>query len=273
MLKSIKSSLNEATKTISRIDAEVLLGFVLNKQRSFINAHPEFTLTAEQAATFSAYVARAAKGEPVAYLMQQREFWSLNLEVNEHTLIPRPETELIVDWVLEHFPQKTNIKIADLGTGSGAIALAIAKEKPQWQVIATDISENALAIARKNAQQLKLANVSFFQGNWCTALPFNDFDLIASNPPYIAEVEWEAFAPGLAYEPRSALVSGVDGLDAIKIICKSARNHLKPKGYLIVEHGYLQGRAVRELFELASFTNIATVQDISGNERVTLGQC
>lgn len=273
MRKHIHAVLNEAYHTINRIDAEILLGFALKKSRSFILAHNEFLLTAEQYSVFRDYVTRAEKGEPIAYITQQREFWSLNLNVNEHTLIPRPETELMVEWVLEHFPQQTNIKIADLGTGSGAIALAIAKEKPEWQVIATDISENALLIARKNAQQLKLENISFYQGNWCTALPFTDFDLIVSNPPYIAEVEWETFAAGLAYEPRSALVAGYDGLDAIKIICKSARNHLKPKGYLIVEHGYLQGRAVREVFTLASFTNIATVQDILGHERITLGQC
>jgi release factor glutamine methyltransferase len=256
-----------------RLEAEILLAFVLNEPRSALHAWPEKTLNDEQLALFASYLERRTRGEPMAYLMGRRAFWSQDLMVTSHTLIPRPETELMVEEVLLLTKDKLRgMKVADLGTGSGAIALALAHERPSWEIYATDISEEALQIARKNAQQLGLKNVSFYQGNWCTALPCSDFDIIVSNPPYIAETEWADYAEGLAFEPRLALVSGQDGLEALQDIGLSAKNYLHSSGYLLMEHGFSQGAAVRHLLALAGFEAIRTVRDLAGQERMTLGR-
>ena len=162
--------------------------------------------------------------------------------------------------------------MADLGTGSGAIALALGHEQPAWQIYAVDISENALAIAKKNAQGLALKNISFHLGNWCSALPCDGFDVIVSNPPYISETEWDGYAEDLAFEPREALVSGLDGLDSIRSICHSAQGYLKPAGYILLEHGFLQAAAVREVFTASGYRQIHSLRDLSGLERVTVAQ-
>jgi release factor glutamine methyltransferase len=271
-MHDIKSVLNKAIGAIPRLDAEVLLAETLAKPRSFLRAHDEFILNHEQYATFTAQCLRRANGEPLAYILGHKEFWSLDFEVTSATLIPRPETEHIVEWVLTHFKAQRHLKVADLGTGSGAIALALAHSRPEWSIVATDISQAALTIASKNAQKMKIDNISFFCGDWCTALPFNDFDVIVSNPPYVAVHEWQTYADGLRYEPQHALLAGEDGLEAIKSICKTVKNYLKPNGYVMVEHGFLQGMAVRNLFTAAGINAVETVQDHSGHERITFGQ-
>lgn len=254
------------------LEAEILLAHVLQKPRSFLHAWPQQVLTEAQLTQFNDLIRRRLRREPIAYLTGTKEFWSLLLTVTPETLIPRPETELLIETVLTLFSKnETNIKLADLGTGSGAIALALAAERPAWQIYAVDISDRALQIASNNAQQLAIKNISFCHGSWCTALPCNDFDVIVSNPPYLSEKEWPAYKADLVFEPISALVSGEDGLHAIRVIVQQAPNYLKPQGYLLVEHGFMQGSAVRECFQQHGFLEVRTMRDLAGQERVTIG--
>lgn len=276
---TLKAALQAAKNQLSVIaehpllEAEILLSHVLQKPRTYLHAWPENSISPHHASRLSDYVRRRQNREPLAYIIGRREFWSLELSVTPDTLIPRPETELLVERVLESMPEDDpGIKVADLGTGSGAIGLALAHERPAWQIYATDASESALSIAGKNAQQLGLENVYFSCGNWCTALPRADFDVIVSNPPYIGETEWAAYADNLRYEPRNALVSGGDGLDAIRIIIHSAKDYLRPEGYVLVEHGFLQGASVRRLFAASRYSHIHSVRDLSGQERITIAQ-
>jgi len=275
----IQQSLNEAKHVLSPItdqpvlEAEILLAYVLGKSRAFLYAWPKCLLSDDQIKLFNIYLQRRCRREPVAYITGTKEFWSLSMAMSQDTLIPRPETEMLVEAVLTCYPNDhASKKIADLGTGSGAIGLALAKEKPVWNIYATDISHAALERAKKNASQLTIENINFFQGNWCTALPRNDFDIIVSNPPYIAEAEWDLYAENLAFEPKNALVSGEDGLDAIRQISQSAKYYLKPGGYLLVEHGYLQADMVRELFAVYGYSHIDSICDLAGHERITLAQ-
>lgn len=277
--ETIQQALAEAKNLLSVVtdnpllEAEILLAHVLDTTRSYLHIWCETKLNQDQCKEFAACLLRRRNKEPIAYITGSREFWSLNFFVTPDTLIPRPETELLVESVLDTFKHSTTaIKVADLGTGCGAIALAMAHERPDWQIYATDVSESALQIARKNARRLALQNISFHQGNWCTALPCDGFDVIVSNPPYIGEMEWEAYAEGLEFEPRDALISGLDGLDSIRTICHSAKSCLKPAGYVFVEHGFLQGAAVRKIFAAAGYSQIHSVRDLSGQERVTVGQ-
>lgn len=256
----------------SALEAEILLAHVLDKPRSYLRAFAEENLSEEAQQQFAQVLQRRLQREPIAYITGKKEFWSLDFIVTSDTLIPRPETELLVETILTLFPKEESIKVADLGTGSGAIAIAIAHERPMWQITAVDVSENALQIARNNAQQFALNNVSFCHSNWCTALPATDFDVIVSNPPYIAETEWEAYAEGLAFEPTSALVSGTDGLDAIREISQAATEYLKPGGYLLMEHGFWQGEAVRQILLANGYKEVHSLLDLSGQERATMGQ-
>ncbi len=253
------------------LDAEVLLADLLHVSRGHLHAWPQRELTAEQQEKFSAGVMRCVQGEPIAYVTGHREFWSLDLLVTPATLIPRPETELLVECVLNTFHDHDTHKIADLGTGSGAIALAIATERPQWQVHATDVSEAALAVAHQNAMRLQLMNVSFHQGDWCAALPTRGFDAIVSNPPYIALEDERVEQRVKLAEPHGALFSGEDGLDAIRQIISHAKNFLKSGGYLFIEHGCGQAAMVRCLFEKAGYTKVDLHKDLAGLERVTRG--
>jgi release factor glutamine methyltransferase len=255
----------------AKLEAEILLAHTLNKPRSFLYAWPEYQLTANEAAVFKNYIDRRAQGEPSAYIKQSREFYSLEFIVNSATLIPRPETELLVEEILNRFQANENCKIADLGTGCGTIALSLACAKPNWQVHAPDISEAALATAVKNAQKMGIKNLSFISGSWCTALLEKEFNVIVSNPPYLAERDWERYAQGLKYEPKSALVSGWDGLDAIRCIINEAPTYLQRGGYLVLEHGFDQGKLVRSLLAETGFSNIVTRQDFANLERLTLG--
>jgi len=272
LLQEAKNKLTSVSDRPS-LEAEILLAFALNKPRSYLHTWPETSISAESQACFDRYLKRRADKEPIAYITGAREFWSLTLSVNSATLIPRPETELLVELTLKLFQRDNPVKIADLGTGSGAIGLALSHECPAWQIEAVDISENALQIARKNAQQFALKNISFYHGNWCTALPCTGFDAIVSNPPYLAETEWPIYADNLAFEPKEALVSGPDGLEAVRIISQTAKGYLKPGGYLLIEHGFLQAEALRAIFTAEGYQSIHSVRDLAGHERVTIGQC
>lgn len=247
---------------VDRADADILRAFVLGCSRAQLVLQP--SLTSVQQTRYESLLARCAAGEPVAYLTGEKEFWSLTLNVTPDVLIPRPDTELLVEWALQLAPQR----VADVGTGSGAIALALAKEMPQARFTATDISAPALAIARLNAQTLKLDNVEFLQGSLLEPL-VGDFDLIVSNPPYIAERD--PHLPALRYEPALALTSGADGLDAIRAIVGHAPAHLKSGGWLLLEHGADQGAAVRELMQKTGFTRVETRRDLAGHERASAG--
>lgn len=254
------------------LEAEMLLMDILSQPRSYLYTETKQLLTIEQLNQFNMSIARRRQGEPIAYITGKKEFWSLMLTVTPDVLIPRPETELLVETALNiaSATKQSSIKIADLGTGTGAIALALASECPIWQLTATDKNGSALQVARKNAQDLEINNISFYEGNWCTALPHSDFDMVISNPPYIALTEWEVYASGLVYEPSTALVSGQDGLDAIREISSQARHYIKPGGYLLIEHGFLQGSAVREIFRQDGYEGIRTVRDLAGHERLTI---
>jgi release factor glutamine methyltransferase len=255
------------------IEANALLGFVLDKPQSYLYAWPERTLEAEALNIYTALVRRRAAGEPLAYITGRREFWSLDLDVSPATLVPRPETELLVERALRHIPVHRAWKVVDLGTGSGAVALAIASERPHCRVIATDASCDALEVTRQNICRLALSNVKLVQGNWYEPLPRGDrFDMIVSNPPYVASGDPHLSRGDLAWEPATALQAGADGLDAIKTIARQASDHLSREGWLLLEHGCDQGLQVRDILRRAGFHQVQTHLDLAGHERVTEGK-
>jgi release factor glutamine methyltransferase len=264
--------LRDAGARIDPMDAQWLLVHALGQSRSWLYAHGEDIAGAALAARFEALVARRVAGEPVAYLTGRRGFWSFDLAVTPATLIPRVETELLVELALTRLPQDRDLHVADLGTGSGAIALALAHERPRARVVSTDASDAALAVARGNGDALGIGNIAFRQGDWLAPLAGERFDLIASNPPYIASDDPHLGAGDLRHEPMAALASGRDGLDAIRVIVRDAPAHLLARGWLLLEHGLEQGCAVRELLEAAGFVEVATNADLEGRDRVTLGR-
>jgi release factor glutamine methyltransferase len=260
----------------TRLDAELLLGHVLDADRASVLARDERVLTPEEQGGFETLVARRLAGEPLAYLTGTKEFWSLELEVTPAVLVPRPETELLVEWGLELLSvlavPEDEVSILDLGTGSGAIALAIARERPHLRVVATDLSAAALDVARRNAQRLGIGNVEFRQGDLFTPLGQDDhgkFDLVLSNPPYIAL--GDPHLADLKFEPALALTSGADGLDALRAIVAGAQAFLKPDGWLVLEHGSQQAAAVQELMGDEAYVDIVTRRDLAGLERATGG--
>ncbi|WP_115553098.1 peptide chain release factor N(5)-glutamine methyltransferase [Xanthomonas arboricola] len=263
--------LRQAALRIERADAEPLLLHALGRDRAWLFAHGRDPVPPTIAQAFDALVQRRQTGEPVAYLTGSRGFWTLDLAVSTATLIPRADTEALVELALERLDQAPGRRVADLGTGSGAIALAIASERPQAQVIATDASAAALAIAQRNADSHRLSNVECRQGSWFVPLAGERFDLIASNPPYIAAGDPHLAQGDLRYEPASALASGSDGLDDIRSIVADAPAHLRAGGWLLLEHGWDQGAAVAELLRTRGFTQVATHQDLEQRDRVTLG--
>lgn len=257
----------------ARLDAELLLGKVLDKNRSYLFAWPEKELSTQQQASFQALVEQRLHGVPVAYLLGYREFWGMELEVTPATLIPRPDTELLVQLALERIAEQAAPTILDLGTGTGAIALALAKEKPDASVLALDKSNEALVVAKRNQQRLGLANLQFLASDWFSALPKNvRFDLIVSNPPYIPEADPHLSQGDVRFEPRSALSSGLSGLDDLSYLIHTAPHYLAAKGWLLLEHGYDQGWAVNELLKITGYLSVACYQDLAGNDRVSLGR-
>lgn len=256
----------------ARHEAEHLLLHVLGRDRAWLFAHGDDPLSATEAAAFEALLERREAGEPLAYLLGRRGFWTLDLQVSPATLIPRPETERLVELALERLPADRPVRVADLGTGTGAIALAIASERPQAELVATDVSEAALQIAQANAHRHEIANVGFRHGSWWAPLAGERFDLIASNPPYIADADPHLDRGDLRFEPPTALSSGADGLDAIREIVARAPSHLLPGGWLLIEHGWDQGEAIRSLLRAADFVDVATEVDLEQRDRVTLGR-
>jgi release factor glutamine methyltransferase len=255
-----------------RLDAEVLLAAVVERPRSYLHAWPERAPEPVQTARFMAWLERRLSGEPVAYILGRWEFWSLDLEVTPDTLIPRPETELLVELALRRLPADRLLAIADLGTGSGAMALALAVERPLARIVATDQSAAALTVARRNAQRLKIRNVEFRQGDWCAPLRDERFDLIVANPPYVAAADPRWRSGELRFEPPAALVSGADGLDAVRTIIAQAPSVLKPGGWLLLEHGYDQGEAVPALLRERGFGAVDDHRDAAGISRTSSGR-
>jgi release factor glutamine methyltransferase len=264
--------LRDARPRLETGEAESLLAHALGRTPAWLYAHGDYEVDAGAVARFEDLLARRRAGEPVAYLLGRRGFWRFDLRVTPATLIPRPETERLVELALDRVPATAAAHVADLGTGSGAIALAIASERPAAQVVATDLSDAALDVARDNAQRLGVGNVTFRAGRWYAALAGERFDLIASNPPYIADGDAHLGQGDLRFEPRGALASGPDGLDDLRQIAAGARDHLRSGGWLLVEHGWDQGEAVRALFATAGLVDVATAPDLEHRDRVTLGR-
>jgi release factor glutamine methyltransferase len=277
---SIKLALQQAITQLhgnlsAALDAEILLCHALQQPRSYLFTWPERLLNNQQLNNFQMLLERRSKGEPVAYITGTREFWSLPFRVNQHTLIPRPETELLVESALELSNcidlKNREITVIDLGTGSGCIALSLAKEKPYWRIQATDCSAATLETAQYNAAQLAIGNVEFIQSNWFEQLdPAIHYDLILSNPPYIAEDAPQLKQGDIRHEPQDALVSGKDGLDAIRILVSESFLRLKNNGWIIFEIGYDQSGRVAEMVNKAGFNCILFKKDFAGIKRVCI---
>ena len=253
----------------ARADVELLLCAVLDKPRSWLFTWPDKTLDEVQQTRFEQLIVRRLRGEPVAHLLGYRDFWTLRLEVSPDTLIPRPDTETLVEQALACLPAEP-ARVADLGTGTGAIALALASERPQWQVLATDLHPGAVALARRNAQTHDLNQVEVRQGSWCEPLD-GQFDMLVSNPPYIDPADPHLQQGDVRFEPLSALTAEDKGMADIRLIASQARAYLKPGGWLLFEHGYDQGETVRQCLMELGYVAVATVQDLGGNDRVTQG--
>ncbi|VAW82067.1 Peptide chain release factor N(5)-glutamine methyltransferase [hydrothermal vent metagenome] len=256
----------------ARFEAELLLAFALDKPRVYLHSWPEATPDKETQSLYQQLIHKRLSGTPIAYLTGQREFWSLALQVNPHTLIPRPETETLVEKVLQQIRHIQSPQVIDLGTGSGAIALAIASERPDAQVTASDSSHAALKVARHNAQHLKLNNITFMQTNWCQNLPLNHYHLIVTNPPYIASDDHHLNEGDVRFEPVSALSSGIEGLDDIRVICQNAGKHLLTGGWLSLEHGFDQAEAVRTILGQENFSHLGHACDLAQIPRISWGQ-
>lgn len=262
------------TSSSPEIDAEILLGHSLKQSRAWLLTYQEEELSENQHADFQDLIERRKQGEPIAYILGEREFWSLNLQINSSTLIPRPETEVLVEVALEkaQLPFQGIMSIADLGTGSGAIALALASELTNAFVTATDKSEEALLVAKQNAEQFGLSNVEFLHSNWFDNLTEHRFNIICSNPPYIETLDPHLQQGDLRFEPQSALASGPDGFFDIQQIIAQAKNYLHNDGWLVLEHGFQQADRTQTLFAEHGFMHINTREDYAGHPRITYGQ-
>jgi release factor glutamine methyltransferase len=254
-----------------RLEAELLLARSLNERRGYLFAHADDPAPESATKTFHRLIDRRARGEPIAYITGEQEFWSLPLKVNESVLIPRPETELLVELALERLPVEQEARVADIGTGSGAIALAIASERPRAEVHAVDLSPEALDVARCNAERLGLGSISFHHGSWCEPL-HGDFDMVISNPPYVRSDDAYLQTGDLRFEPRVALTPGDDEFLAFRSIARGAGEHLRAGGWLLFEHGFDQGEAVRALLAGQGWNAVETVRDLAERERVTFGR-
>lgn len=276
-MQHIKSALNEAVRILAAssdsaaLDAEILLCLTINKERSYLRAWPDRQLQPEQNARFLSLIQERQKGTPIAYITGNREFWSRDFHVTPDVLIPRPDTELLIELCLKLIPPDKPVKIIDLGTGSGIIAITLASERPHALVSATDFSFAALCIAKQNANKHYTNNIQFYQSDWFANVPDAKFNLIISNPPYIAEDDSHLKQGDIRFEPITALCAGEQGLSDIKIIADTARNHLEPGGHLLIEHGYDQQDPVQTIFRGFHYDNVQTVTDLSGQPRVTYG--
>ncbi len=277
-MTTINQALSEArdklqtTSPSPAVDASILLRHVLGCSTGHLFAWPDKQLSQQQALQFSDVLQQRIEGKPIAYITGEREFWSLTFKVTSDVLIPRPETETLVEFVLEKFSANDVLNVADLGTGSGAIACAIAVEHPQWNIIATDASTAALNIAQLNASALNLENIQFSHGQWFEPLTGLDFDLIISNPPYVAMDDPHLSEGDVRSEPEAALASGEQGMDAITLLARQAGSYLKTDGWLVVEHGYDQQQAVYDCFNQGGFADIVQLTDLAGLPRVTAGR-
>ncbi|MDD0841659.1 peptide chain release factor N(5)-glutamine methyltransferase [Pseudomonas sp. Gutcm_11s] len=273
-MPSLAELLNQAVlpdSPTARLDAELLLAFALGKPRSYLRTWPEHEPSAEQLSAFAALLERRRAGEPVAYILGHQGFWSLDLEVAPHTLIPRPDTELLVETALQLAPA-TPLRVLDLGTGTGAIALALASERGGWKVTGVDRILDAVELAERNRQRLKLGNAEFRQSSWFDVLAGERFGMILSNPPYIAADDRHLGEGDVRFEPMSALVAGADGLDDIRQIVAQAPQHLETGGWLLLEHGYDQAETVRALLGATGFSAVESRRDLGGHQRISLGQ-
>ncbi|MCW8941694.1 MAG: peptide chain release factor N(5)-glutamine methyltransferase [Gammaproteobacteria bacterium] len=275
---NIQKALQQAGKELADsspsaiLDAQVLLTHVLRCNTAHLAAWPEKTLSEDQLADFQKLVNRRQQGVPVAHLTGSREFWSLDFSVDDSTLIPRPETETLVEYLLDNFGNRENLKLLDMGTGTGAIAISIAKEKPGWEIVASDISEQALKLARQNCNDHDTGNVTLIHSDWFHTIDQENFDIIISNPPYIASDDPHLTQGDVRFEPQSALSSGATGMDDIEHICSHAKEYLLQDGWLIVEHGYNQKQLVTDCFSRNDFTEITQQLDLSGHTRMTAGR-
>ena len=276
-MNDIRTALAQASESLAlsdndaRLEAEILLAFVLNKNRAFLYAYPEYVLQQDQIASYQQILQQRIQGMPIAYLTGQRDFWSLTLKVNQHTLIPRHETERLVELALELLPEKDNITLLDLGTGSGAIALALAKERPHWTVLACDRSQDALNTAIENATNLGITNVTFYHSDWFTSLPNIQYHAIISNPPYITEHDPHLNQGDVRFEPLSALVSGQDGFADLHYIIRHSYDYLLPNGLLLLEHGYDQKSILGTILNGSGFINVQCWHVLLGHDRVSGG--
>ncbi len=253
----------------ARLEAEILMAYTLHAPRSFLYANPELDLPFRHIHAFKKLVRRRSRGEPIAYITGTREFWSLELQVTPEVLIPRHETELLVEAALERLPQAQSSRIADLGTGCGAIALAIGSERPDTAIHATDLSQAAIMLARENAEKLGI-KVEFHRGSWCEPLSGN-FEMMVSNPPYIAAGDPHLELGDCRFEPTRALSPGKDALSDFRVIAKQASSRLNDRGWLVLEHGADQASQIRDILQQHGFSGISTLQDLSGHDRVTIG--
>ena len=261
---------------LSVFEIERLLCEVIEVDRAWLRTHPEYILSSKQKSQYSEFKARRERGEPISYIIGRQGFWTLELKVNENVLIPRPESELIIEIALE-LPLKEHSLVLDLGTGSGALALALASEKSKWDIIGTDISDISLQMAEANRNEIALENVIFIKSNWFDGLPKGSkltrkYDLVVSNPPYLDKRDPHLQEGDLRFEPKNALVSLNFGLADIKKIIYSSIDFLAVNGWLVVEHGFDQGNSVRSFFQAAKFVDFRTVRDLNNLERVTLGR-
>ena len=275
LLTSSETALIEANQLSlkeAKFESQLLLQSALKVNRAWLIAHENDALDANNHADFQALLTRRLTGEPIAYILGSREFYGLNLIVTPDTLIPRPDTETLVEAALDKIVMHASSTVLDLGTGTGAIALAIAKNRPQTNIIAVDASKAALEIAKHNAQNLSINNVQFMLSHWFDALDDKRFDVIVSNPPYIEADDQHLSQGDLRFEPLSALASGNDGLDDIRQIIADCLIYLKPQGWLMLEHGYHQAESVADLMAVIGLVNIETLKDLGDNHRVTLGK-
>ncbi|MFC3116022.1 peptide chain release factor N(5)-glutamine methyltransferase [Cellvibrio fontiphilus] len=265
----------ESISDSARLDIELILCHLLQKNRTYLFTWPDKQLSAEQTEIFLQLFNRRKSGEPIAHIIGQREFWSLPLAVNNSTLIPRPDTELLVETLLELFAQDSPQQLRqclDLGTGTGAIVLAIASEKPHWNLLGVDFSADAVALAQHNCEQLGFKHVTIAQSNWFAQIPQQKFDVIVSNPPYIDPQDPHLEQGDVRFEPRSALVAENSGLADIELILQQSWGYLHERAWLLLEHGFDQAQAVRNLFFKRGFVQVETRLDLGGNERITLGR-